>query len=308
MFAIPDSMGSEMARKCVYCKADIDPSYSHKSVCRECNTRKSTDYYYKVVRPNIPGIEDYDRAKKALAEARANGEKTYLSGKPCPKGHVGERYVSSQCCCKCHADRKISRRPNHERALTKKHNALRREIARNLGKTRFDGVLECVNGHIGPRLVSTGQCCQCLKERSKKQSRTTPRPRVDQVSRINAKRRSRVGRARNRSYYKNVLSKSDRYKMTAFMRQSLRRCLIAKNGQRTFDILGYDQSKLMERLEMNFKEGMSWDNYGEWHIDHVKPISRFLSQGVSDPKIINALSNLRPMWGSENLSKGSTFA
>lgn len=297
-----------MARLCIDCKAEIEASYGHKSLCRDCNTRRSSEYYYNVVRPGLPGIGDYDRAKKALAEARAKGEKTYISGIPCPKGHNGERYVSSQSCCACALDRKIPRRPNHERTLTKKHNALRRDIARNLGKTRFDGVLECVNGHIGPRLVSTGQCCQCLKERSKKQSRATPKPGADQVKRKNAKRRSRAGRARQRSYYKNTLSKSDRHKMTAFMRQSLRRCLIAKNGQRTFDILGYDQSKLMERLEMNFKEGMSWDNYGEWHIDHVKPISRFLSQGVSDPKIINALSNLRPMWGLENLSKGANFS
>ena len=50
---------------------------------------------------------------------------------------------------------------------------------------------------------------------------------------------------------------------------------------------------------------MSWDNRNEWHMDHKKPISAF-SKNTS-PKIINMLSNLRPIWATENLSKGNKF-
>lgn len=52
-----------------------------------------------------------------------------------------------------------------------------------------------------------------------------------------------------------------------------------------------------------FEPGMSWDNRGEWHIDHIKPVCIFIREGETDPAVINALSNLRPLWAEENLSR-----
>lgn len=54
-----------------------------------------------------------------------------------------------------------------------------------------------------------------------------------------------------------------------------------------------------------FKEGMTWDNYGEWHIDHIKPLDSF---DLTDPKQFKQAcnySNLQPLWKLDNLSKGS---
>jgi hypothetical protein len=53
-----------------------------------------------------------------------------------------------------------------------------------------------------------------------------------------------------------------------------------------------------------FRDGMSWENYGEWHIDHIMPINHFIKSGITDPAIVNALENLQPLWAYENLSKG----
>ncbi len=69
----------------------------------------------------------------------------------------------------------------------------------------------------------------------------------------------------------------------------------------------YTAEQLKQRIEFNFRDGMSWDNWGEWHIDHTKPIKRFLEQGITDVAVINALCNLRPLWAKENLSKGAKF-
>jgi hypothetical protein len=71
--------------------------------------------------------------------------------------------------------------------------------------------------------------------------------------------------------------------------------------------LGYSPKQLRLRIECQFKPGMSWENHGEWHIDHKKPISAFIAQGVTDPKTINALCNLQPMWGEENIAKGGSW-
>ena len=58
-------------------------------------------------------------------------------------------------------------------------------------------------------------------------------------------------------------------------------------------------------MECQFKDGMSWENYGKWEIDHKKPISKFDKD--SDIRLINALCNLQPLWKSDNRSKGSKF-
>ena len=47
---------------------------------------------------------------------------------------------------------------------------------------------------------------------------------------------------------------------------------------------------------------MNWDNYGKWHIDHIKAVANFDKN--SPLKIINALENLQPLWALDNISKG----
>lgn len=48
---------------------------------------------------------------------------------------------------------------------------------------------------------------------------------------------------------------------------------------------------------------MSWDNRGEWHIDHIVPVAVMVRDGITDPAIINALTNLQPLWAKDNLAK-----
>jgi hypothetical protein len=61
-------------------------------------------------------------------------------------------------------------------------------------------------------------------------------------------------------------------------------------------------------LERLFLAGMSWENYGEWQVDHRVAISRF---DLADPvQVLKAMhfTNLQPMWASENASKGAKLA
>ena len=45
----------------------------------------------------------------------------------------------------------------------------------------------------------------------------------------------------------------------------------------------------------------SWENYGEWHIDHIIPLCNYNKETCTT--VINALSNLQPLWATENLKK-----
>jgi hypothetical protein len=60
-------------------------------------------------------------------------------------------------------------------------------------------------------------------------------------------------------------------------------------------------------LEKQFLPGMSWENMGEWHIDHKIPIAAFNFEKPEDIdfKRCWALKNLQPLWKSENCIKGA---
>ena len=77
--------------------------------------------------------------------------------------------------------------------------------------------------------------------------------------------------------------------------------LKTKKTNSTIQMLGYSPQDLKLHLENLFKPGMNWDNYGEWHIDHIIPLSTFPKN--TPINVVNALSNLQPLWGIENMKK-----
>jgi hypothetical protein len=62
---------------------------------------------------------------------------------------------------------------------------------------------------------------------------------------------------------------------------------------------------LKTHIESLFTEGMSWDNHGKWHIDHIKPVVSFDKD--IHPSVVNALSNLQPLWAKDNRNKWCYF-
>lgn len=94
------------------------------------------------------------------------------------------------------------------------------------------------------------------------------------------------------------------YAWRCVLTNTLKRFNKNKEGK-TIELLGYSALELKIHLESLFKEGMSWENYGEWHIDHIKPVSLFNKE--TPMSIVNALENLQPLWASENLSKSNKY-
>lgn len=83
-----------------------------------------------------------------------------------------------------------------------------------------------------------------------------------------------------------------------------------KAGRHWESLVGYDTLALVRVLESKFTEGMSWENYGQWHIDHKVPKSWFFYETTDDWqfKVCWSLANLQPLWASENCSKQHRFA
>ena len=112
-----------------------------------------------------------------------------------------------------------------------------------------------------------------------------------------------------RDYERNRRANDPKYRITARTRTAVYTCLKEANVAKyrsTFNILGYTIEELMTHLEGLFTKGMTWDNYGEWHVDHKLPMGSFTFESTEDAEFKKcwALDNLQPLWALDNLIKG----
>ena len=124
---------------------------------------------------------------------------------------------------------------------------------------------------------------------------------------------ARTWREANPSIYKAIAQKSYQkrkkkgtFRISASISSAVGNCLRGRKCRRkTWDILGYTLTELKLRIEGLFLDGMSWENYGEWHLDHIIPISFFVFEDVDDVefKMCWRLENLQPLWAVDNISK-----
>jgi hypothetical protein len=101
------------------------------------------------------------------------------------------------------------------------------------------------------------------------------------------------------------------YRLSRCMSSIIYRCLQGGKGYKTWlGFVDYTPKQLKEHLERQFVKGMSWDNFGEWEIDHTIPKSvfHFSSPHDIDFKRCWSLSNLKPMWKRENIIKSNKLS
>ena len=86
--------------------------------------------------------------------------------------------------------------------------------------------------------------------------------------------------------------------------------IAARNGQKAgsaVNDLGCSIKAFKLYIENQFTKGMSWDNHGKWHLDHVLPLASFdLTNRMEFLEAVNWL-NYQPLWARENLSKGASL-
>lgn len=79
-----------------------------------------------------------------------------------------------------------------------------------------------------------------------------------------------------------------------------------KSG-RTFDLLGCNALQLRAHLQSMFAAGMTWENHGKWHIDHIMPCASFDLAQASEQATCFHYTNLQPLWAADNLKKGASI-
>ena len=113
-------------------------------------------------------------------------------------------------------------------------------------------------------------------------------------------------RKKNNEWKKNNLKTDPLARIKKNVRDRIREFLTGKNkSKRTFDIIGLDKENFKLYIESKFTEGMSWENYGEWHLDHIKPL--YLSENEEDLLLLNHYTNLQPLWAEDNLRKNRKY-
>lgn len=91
------------------------------------------------------------------------------------------------------------------------------------------------------------------------------------------------------------------------LRRILTMARVKKDGRRHEHLLGYTKDDLRAHLEKQFLPGMSWGVRNSFHIDHIKPVAQFFREGIFDPAVINALSNLQVLTPEANRVKSDKF-
>ena len=97
------------------------------------------------------------------------------------------------------------------------------------------------------------------------------------------------------------------YKITESCKARIHSVLNGYKGMTSSDLLNCTRQQLLDWLEYNWSDGMTWENHGngegKWHIDHVVPISFFNVENEEEQLMCFHWSNLRPLYGSDNISK-----
>ena len=117
-------------------------------------------------------------------------------------------------------------------------------------------------------------------------------------------------RKTKRDYQRHLRDTDPIYKLISNFRTAIYTVLKESNVDKYghyFDILQYTPEELITHLELQFKDDMSWDNYGVWHVDHMLPITSFDIREMGDEEFMKcwSLDNLQPMWGEENIRKSN---
>jgi hypothetical protein len=149
----------------------------------------------------------------------------------------------------------------------------------------------------------SGLCKQCYYKNFYIENRDTINEYYSKVYRENKEKinKKRALREKERWHYD-----SD-FKLKKTLRSRFKKAVKEKWRSGSFiETLGCSIQELRKYLESKFQPGMSWDNYGEWEIDHIIPFHSVDLKNWSEVKHVIHYSNLQPLWKRDHEIKTNT--
>ena len=102
-------------------------------------------------------------------------------------------------------------------------------------------------------------------------------------------------------YQRDKRSNDTFYKFKSLLSARTYKAFYNRGYSKTSKLLGCEWETVKQHIERQFTKGMTWDNQGEWHVDHIIP----LASANTEEELIKLChyTNLQPLWAKDNLSK-----
>lgn len=142
------------------------------------------------------------------------------------------------------------------------------------------------------------KCKECVK---KYQSSNKDRIKANRV--LYKEKNKEYFKQYNTTYHKKRREKDTLFKLRGNLRNRMKQTLRQEKSKSTEELLGAPLNEVKKHIESTFQEGMTWENYGQWHVDHKIP----LASGKTKKEIEKLFhyKNLQALWALDNWSKGN---
>lgn len=168
---------------------------------------------------------------------------------------------------------------------------------------------------LGVRAMGSAQVCECgsqfvLTSGSRKhcddcRATVVRQRKIDRAATWNKENAARRSERSIKKY-----SEDPALRLNNLMSGGIKRGLVSgKCGRSWKDLVDFSIPELKRHLERQFVKGMSWENMGEWHIDHRLPLASFEFSSPDDEEFKAAwsITNLQPLWAPDNCKKSDAI-
>ena len=281
---------------CNSCKKDISISDFSKnschrdgtgSYCKKCTAKRSSIYYEN----NVEKVKKYrqENSEKIKEKAKIKRLKNY------------EEHLRRE---KNYRDKNKKKRNLYNKQYKKAHAI---EISQRKKEYRKEHAVEVSEQKKKYNSKNKAKISKWRKKYFKKNKIV-----------MNAKRRER--HRLNKNKYKAIWNrrqkerwaKNDEFRILVGLRNRINKVVKSQKTRKcnhTKEFIGCTVSDLKKYLESLFLPGMTWKNHNRygWHIDHIRPCASFNLINPDEQIKCFHYTNLQPMWGTDNLTKNSSY-
>lgn len=118
--------------------------------------------------------------------------------------------------------------------------------------------------------------------------------------------RCRANKAKAAAYARMRSQRDPMFRIVKNLRSRIRSAFLVSKGSKstaTLELLGCTPDYFRSHLARKFRDGMTFENYGKWHIDHIVPCAAFSLEHEDQQRLCFNFSNLQPLWARENQRK-----
>lgn len=176
------------------------------------------------------------------------------------------------------------------------------------------GVRTCVRcgEEFAARAPNHKRCQACkqtvnrrlVRESCRKWRDRNPERKREDTRRYREENREKV-RVFQRAYERRRYRSDPVYRLAKILRARINKALRRGRAGSAVRDLGCSVAQLREHLEARFQPGMSWANQGDWHVDHVRPLSTFDLSNPDQLREACHYTNLQPLWAQQNRRKSN---